>query len=165
MMFEKFLKKKETVQDIAIYAPVSGELISLEDVPDPVFSKKMMGDGVAIKPENGEVVAPVEGKIIQLFPTMHAIGMLAANGAEILIHIGLDTVNLEGEGFTSYIQEGDKVNRGDKLISFNRQHVIDNSLSTITPIIITNTDDMSEIKAYDKKDVVAGEDEILFVKK
>ncbi|MFP3490142.1 PTS glucose transporter subunit IIA, partial [Staphylococcus sp. SIMBA_130] len=85
-------------------------------VPDPVFSEKMMGDGVAIKPTNGEVVSPVIGEIIQVFPTKHAVGIRAENGAEIFIHIGLETVSLDGEGFTSYVGEGDQVKQGDKLI-------------------------------------------------
>lgn len=78
-------------------APVSGELVRLEDVPDPVFAQKMIGDGVSIQPSNNEVVAPVDGKIIQMFPSKHAVGILADNGAEILIHIGLETVNFNGE--------------------------------------------------------------------
>lgn len=162
-MLGKLFTKKEERQDVSILAPVSGELLSLEEVPDPVFSQKMMGDGIAIRPSNGEIVSPVDGKIIQLFPTKHAIGLVAENGVEILIHIGLETVELEGEGFTAYTREGDKVKQGDKLIGFNEIIIKEKAKSTITPVIITNTDDVSEIRLSDKHQVVAGEDEIVHV--
>ncbi|MCM3398681.1 PTS glucose transporter subunit IIA [Oceanobacillus profundus] len=164
-MFGKLFKKKEEVTDVSINAPVSGEVVALEEVPDPVFSEKMMGDGVAIKPTNGEVVSPVIGEIIQVFPTKHAVGIRAENGAEILIHIGLETVSLDGEGFTSYVGEGDQVKQGDKLIHFDMDIIREKAKSTVTPIIITNTDDMSNIEAKTIKEVIAGQDEILQVTK
>ena len=164
-MFGKLFKKKEEVTDVSINAPVSGEVVALEEVPDPVFSEKMMGDGVAIKPTNGEVVSPVIGEIIQVFPTKHAVGIRAENGAEILIHIGLETVSLDGEGFTSYVGEGDQVKQGDKLIRFDMDIIREKAKSTVTPIIITNTDDMSNIEAKTIKEVIAGQDEILQVTK
>ena len=164
-MFGKLFKKKEEVTDVSINAPVSGEIVALEEVPDPVFSEKMMGDGVAIKPTNGEVVSPVIGEIIQVFPTKHAVGIRAENGAEILIHIGLETVSLDGEGFTSYVGEGDQVKQGDKLIHFDMDIIREKAKSTVTPIIITNTDDMSNIEAKTIKEVIAGQDEILQVTK
>ena len=164
-MFGKLFKKKEEVTDVSINAPVSGEVVALEEVPDPVFSEKMMGDGVAIKPTNGEVVSPVIGEIIQVFPTKHAVGIRAENGAEILIHIGLETVSLDGEGFTSYVGEGDQVKQGDKLIHFDMDIIRGKAKSTVTPIIITNTDDMSNIEAKTIKEVIAGQDEIIQVTK
>ncbi|MBP2079601.1 PTS sugar transporter subunit IIA [Oceanobacillus polygoni] len=164
-MFGKLFKKKEEVIDVSLTAPVSGEVVALEEVPDPVFSEKMMGDGVAIKPANGEVVSPVNGEIIQVFPTKHAVGIRAENGAEILIHIGLETVSLDGEGFTSYVKEGDQVKQGDKLIHFDMDIVHEKAKSTVTPIIITNTDDMRNIEAKTIKQVTAGQDEILQVTK
>lgn len=164
-MFGNMFRKKEEVQDVTIYAPTNGELVPLEEVPDPVFSQKMMGDGIAIKPSNEIVVAPVQGKVIQLFHTKHAIGIQAANGAEILIHIGLDTVNLDGEGFRAHVQEGDTVNQGDKLITFDREVIKEKAKSTIIPVIITNTDEMREISSNDKSKVTSEVDEILVVKK
>ncbi|MBP1971383.1 PTS system glucose-specific IIA component [Virgibacillus natechei] len=164
-MFGKLFKKKEEVTDISLVAPVSGVLVALEDVPDPVFSQKMMGDGVAVKPSNGEVVAPIDGKIVQVFPTKHAVGIMADNGAEIMIHIGLETVSLEGEGFTAHVGEGDRIKQGDKLITFDLQVIGEKAKDTVTPIIVTNTDDMSEISVEDKKEVTAGQDEIVIVKK
>ncbi|RKQ30268.1 PTS sugar transporter subunit IIA [Oceanobacillus halophilus] len=164
-MFGKLFKKKEEVTEVSLVAPVTGEFVALEDVPDPVFSQKMMGDGFAIKPTNGEAVAPVDGKIMQVFPTKHAVGLLADNGAEILIHIGLETVSLDGEGFTAHVSEGDRVKQGDKLISFDRNVIGEKAKSTVTPVIITNTDDMSEITVMDKSQVTAGQDSVLTVKK
>ncbi|MEC5423975.1 PTS glucose transporter subunit IIA [Virgibacillus sp. C22-A2] len=164
-MFKKMFKKKEEVTDVSIHAPVNGILISLEDVPDPVFSQKMMGNGIAVKPTDGVIVALVEGKVIQVFPTKHAIGIKAVNGAEILIHIGLDTVNLEGEGFIAHVQEGNSIKVGDKLITFDLDIISEKTKSILTPVIITNTDDMEVIRLSEIKKVTAAQDEILFVSK
>jgi len=165
-MFKKLFKsKKEENNAISIYAPIDGEVVPLEDVPDPVFSKKMMGDGVAIKPNNGTVVSPVQGKIMQVFPTKHAIGIQAENGTEILLHIGLETVNLNGEGFTTHIEEGDNVKVGDALVTFEKEIVEEKAKSTITPVIITNTAEMKDIQMKDTQSVQAGQDEIIFVSK
>lgn len=164
-LFKKLFKSKKQEENIVLYAPIDGELIALEEVPDPVFSEKMMGDGIAVKPENGTVVAPVHGEIVQIFPTKHAIGIKTDMGAEVLIHIGLETVNLNGEGFTAHIQEGDKVKPGDKLITFDKAIIEEKAKSAITPLIITNTGDMSEIQVHGQNQVSAGESEVLTVKK
>ncbi|MFC3040721.1 PTS glucose transporter subunit IIA [Virgibacillus xinjiangensis] len=164
-MFGKLFKKKEEVTVIALTAPVNGKTVALEDVPDPVFAQKMMGDGIAVEPADGEVVAPVDGKIVQVFPTKHAVGILAENGSEILIHIGLETVSLDGEGFISHVEEGDRVKQGDSLISFDLEVVGEKAKSTVTPMIVTNTDDMSEITIEGKDAVTAGKDELVVVKK
>lgn len=163
-VFRKLFKKKEKVTDIVLTAPISGKMLALENVPDPVFAKKMMGDGIAVDPVNGKVVSPIDGKIIQVFPTKHAVGISTNNGVEILIHIGLDTVNLNGEGFTSHVNEGDQVKQGELLISFEIDLVREKAKSTVTPIIITNTEDMAEISFNDKDNVTAGLDEIMIVK-
>lgn len=140
-MFKKlFGKKEEPVKTVQLMAPVSGNAVALERVPDPVFAEKMMGDGLAIEPSEGLVVSPVDGEIMQVFPTKHAIGIRAKNGAEILIHIGLETVSLNGEGFQTFIKEGDKVRVGDKLVAFDLEIIKEKAKSTVTPIIITNTD-------------------------
>ncbi|EFR91237.1 glucose-specific phosphotransferase enzyme IIA component, partial [Listeria innocua FSL S4-378] len=109
-MFKKFLKKSKNE---TVFAHVTGQLIALEDVPDPVFNQKMMGEGIAIKPESGTIVAPVDGKIIQLAETKHAFGIRTDMGQEILVHIGLETVSLNGEGFNVLVNVGDKVKVGD----------------------------------------------------
>ncbi|WHX26465.1 PTS glucose transporter subunit IIA [Virgibacillus halodenitrificans] len=164
-MFKKLFSKSENNTKLSLIAPLDGEVLSLEEVPDPVFAEKMMGDGMAIKPSSSTVHSPIQGKVMQVFPTKHAIGLQAENGAEILIHIGLETVNLKGEGFEVFVKEGDSVKVGDKLVQFDMQIIEQKAASTITPIIITNTADMGEIKKTEKKQVVAGQDEVMVVDK
>ncbi|MGQ0453528.1 glucose PTS transporter subunit IIA, partial [Bacillus sp. SS-TM] len=129
-----------------IVAPLTGAVKNIEEVPDPVFAGRMMGDGVAIDPTEGVVVSPVDGEIVQLFHTKHAIGIKAKNGTEILIHVGLETVKMEGEGFEAHVSEGQAVKAGDKLISFDLELIREKAKSTITPIVITNTDAAESIK-------------------
>ncbi|BCB04426.1 PTS sugar transporter subunit IIA [Bacillus sp. KH172YL63] len=161
-MFKKlFGKKEETPKTIVALAPLTGTVKALEDVPDPVFSQRMMGDGMAIDPTVGKVVSPVDGEIMQLFPTKHAVGIKAKNGAEILIHIGLETVSMEGEGFEAHVSEGSKVKAGDPLISYDLELVKEKAKSTMTPIIITNGDDMNGLVKRELTSVTAGQDEIL----
>lgn len=119
-------------------APIEGEIVALEEVPDQVFSQKMMGDGFAILPSSGKIVAPCDGKIETLFPTMHAIGITSSTGYEILIHIGIDTVELKGEGFTAHVAQGDQVKKGQHLLDFDLDYLKKNAPSIITPIIFTN---------------------------
>ncbi len=164
-MFKKFFEKKEPVsKTIELKAHLSGNIVKLEDVPDPVFSEKMMGEGIAIEPTEGKVVSPVNGEIIQVFPTKHALGIRADNGAEVLIHIGLETVALEGEGFTAQVTVGEKVKVGDALVIFDLDLVKEKTKSTITPIIITNTAEMKSIeKPISTGSIVAGKSTILTV--
>ncbi|WP_086040195.1 glucose-specific PTS transporter subunit IIBC [Staphylococcus aureus] len=120
-----------------VHAPLTGEVTPLSEVPDQVFSEKMMGDGIAIKPSQGEVRAPFNGKIQMIFPTKHAIGLVSDSGLELLIHIGLDTVKLNGEGFTLHVEEGQEVKQGDLLINFDLDYIRNHAKSDITPIIMT----------------------------
>ncbi|PLT34963.1 PTS glucose transporter subunit IIA [Bacillus sp. V5-8f] len=143
-MFKKLFGKK--AEEEVITAPITGKLVQLEDVPDPVFSEKMMGDGLAIEPAEGVVVAPVNARVLQVFPTKHAVGLETNNGIEILIHIGLETVTLNGEGFESFVKEGDKVKQGDKLISFDLDIIREKAKSTVTPIILTNGEKAESFK-------------------
>ncbi|CAM3982855.1 PTS sugar transporter subunit IIA [Lederbergia lenta] len=161
MLKKLFGKKEEVSKTITVVSHLSGQLIELGEVPDPVFSQNMMGDGMAVNPENGKVVAPVDGEIIQVFPTKHAIGIKAKNGAEILLHIGIETVGMKGEGFTTFIKEGDKVNKGDTLVEFDHALVTEKAASTITPIIITNGDDVASITKQPLGHVTAGETVIM----
>ncbi|WP_420833058.1 glucose-specific PTS transporter subunit IIBC [Shimazuella soli] len=119
-------------------APIEGKVVPLSEVPDQVFSQKMMGDGFAIVPSNGKIVAPCDGKIETLFPTKHAIGITSTTGHEILIHIGIDTVELKGEGFTAYVSQGDQVKKGQHLLDVDLDLLKQKAPSTITPIIFTN---------------------------
>ncbi|HGL5034296.1 TPA: glucose-specific PTS transporter subunit IIBC [Staphylococcus aureus] len=120
-----------------VRAPLTGEVTPLSEVPDQVFSEKMMGDGIAIKPSQGEVRAPFNGKVQMIFPTKHAIGLVSDSGLELLIHIGLDTVKLNGEGFTLHVEEGQEVKQGDLLINFDLDYIRNHAKSDITPIIVT----------------------------
>ncbi|HLQ97813.1 MAG TPA: glucose-specific PTS transporter subunit IIBC [Candidatus Dormibacteraeota bacterium] len=130
--------QNETMSNESITLPIKGELIPITEVPDQVFAGKMMGDGFAIVPEEGLVVSPVNGKIINIFPTKHAIGIQSDGGREILIHIGIDTVNLKGEGFETLIHEGDAVEVGQPLLKVDLSYIQENATSTITPIVFTN---------------------------
>ncbi|MGD6844994.1 PTS sugar transporter subunit IIA [Bacillus infantis] len=160
-MFKKLFGKKEEITEVELKAPLTGKAVDLEEVPDPVFSEKMMGDGLAIEPSEGIVVSPVDGEVVQVFPTKHAIGLRAENGAEILIHIGLETVSMKGEGFETHISEGSKVKTGDKLVSFDIDLVKEKAKSTVTPVIITNGDALSSIEKKPLGAVNRGETPII----
>ncbi|WP_100372562.1 PTS sugar transporter subunit IIA [Bacillus sp. FJAT-45037] len=162
------LDKKEAspiqpTQEI-VHAPMTGRLVAIEEVPDPTFAEKMMGDGIAIEPTSGKVVAPVAGEIMQVFPTKHAIGIKTTGGAEVLLHIGLETVNMKGEGFTTHVKEGDKVKVGDALVDFDLELVKEKAASIITPMVITNQDDLDSVQKEPATDVVAGETPLLTLK-
>ncbi|MED1114756.1 PTS sugar transporter subunit IIA [Bacillus paramycoides] len=145
-MFKKLFGFGSKTNEETIVAPLTGAVKNIEEVPDPVFAGRMMGDGVAIDPTEGVVVSPVDGEIVQLFHTKHAIGIKTKNGTEILIHVGLETVKMEGEGFEAHVSEGQAVKAGDKLISFDLELIREKAKSTITPIVITNTDATESIK-------------------
>ena len=127
-------------------SPITGELLPISEVPDQVFSGKMVGDGFAIKPTEGKVFSPVNGTVVTVFPTKHAIGIAADNGTEILIHIGIDTVNLKGEGFTSHIEQGDIVDQGQLLMEMDLDYIAENAASIITPVVFTNLEEGQSIK-------------------
>ena len=125
---------------VTITSPLAGEVKELSQATDPVFAQGLMGRGVVIVPSQGELVSPVNGRVTVFFPTKHAIGILSDEGVEILMHIGMDTVNLEGKGFEGYVSQGDKVKAGDKLISFDIDKIKKAGYVTETPVIITNSD-------------------------
>ena len=125
---------------VMITSPLAGEVKELSQATDPVFAQGLMGRGVVIVPSQGELVSPVNGRVTVFFPTKHAIGILSDEGVEILMHIGMDTVNLEGKGFEGYVSQGDKVKVGDKLISFDIDMIKKAGYVTETPVIITNSD-------------------------
>lgn len=133
---------KETFE---LSAPLAGEMIPLEDVDDPVFSSGAMGNGVAIEPSDGIVIAPFDGKVATLFPTKHAIGLISDAGVEVLIHIGLDTVQLKGKHYEAFVEAGDTVKKGQKLIAFNIAGIQEDGYQTTTPVIITNTADYLDV--------------------
>jgi len=153
-MFKNLFKKTP----LEIYAPLNGQIIPIEEVPDPVFSQKMMGEGIAITPSNGGIHAPVEGTIIQVAPTKHAVGILAKDGTEILIHIGLETVALKGEGFTVQVNEGDHVSLGQLLIDVDWEYIGTHASSTVTPMVITNSQDGNkQYTLTEEKEAIQGQ--------
>ncbi len=162
-MFKKLFGKKETVKSVEVKAVLSGTAVNLEEVPDPVFAEKMMGDGIAIEPSEGVVVSPVNGEIVQVFPTKHAIGLRAENGAEILIHIGLETVSMKGEGFEMHVTEGSRVNEGDKLVTFDLALVKEKAKSTVTPIIVTNGDQLASLEKKAAGSVTRGSSTVMTI--
>ena len=140
-----------------IFAPLSGEILPIEKADDEVFASKLMGNGVVILPESTDVLAPFDGTIATLFPTRHAIGLISDNGAELLIHIGINTVDLAGKGFESFVKQGDHVTKGQKLVSFNKQTIEDAGFSSQTMVIITNSNDYSEISSQENQFSQAGD--------
>lgn len=143
-LFKKRAGKEEA--DASIYAPVAGKVIKLSDIADEAFASGAMGAGIAIEPSEGEVYAPCDGEISVFFPTGHAIGITAKTGAEILIHIGMDTVTLDGQGFIAKAKTGDKVKKGQLLLEFDMEYIKSRNLPLTTPVVITNSDDMAELK-------------------
>ena len=162
-MFGKLFGKKVQSKEQVIMAPLSGTLRQLEEVPDPVFAGKMVGEGIAIEPSEGIVVAPFDGEIVQLFPTKHAIGLRSASGLEVLIHIGLETVSLEGEGFEALVKQGDQVKMGDKLITFDMAIINEKASSTITPVVLTNGDAVKSFDVSKETTVIAGQSPVMTV--
>lgn len=140
-----------------ILSPISGDVQVLSKVNDPTFSQEIMGKGIAILPTKGEVVSPVSGVITTLFKTKHAIGITSDNGAEILIHVGIDTVQLDGKYFTAHLNTGDRVQPGDKIISFDIEGIKSEGYEIITPVIITNSTSYEEINPIPEGKVSTGE--------
>ena len=160
---EEEIKNSETnsISDVKkyteeIYAPIEGQLISLQEVPDSTFASECMGKGIAIIPDQGKVFAPFDGTVSLVFPTKHAIGLTSQNGTEVLIHIGLDTVELDGKYFDVHVQAGDTIQKGQLLVDFDLEKISEKYPVT-TPIIITNTDRFAEIKNSDHKHCVKGD--------
>lgn len=149
---EIVVPEKEYDNDV-VYAPLEGKVVALEDVPDATFAEGVLGLGAAIEPAVGEVVAPADGEISSIFDTHHAVGLTLDNGMELLIHIGINTVALNGGGFTAHVSEGDRVKRGQPLISFNKDFITSKGYPIITPVIISNADDYKEIKTTTSAEV------------
>ncbi|MED4977750.1 PTS glucose transporter subunit IIA [Heyndrickxia faecalis] len=158
----KLFSKKAAVEELV--APMSGKVVQIEDVPDEVFSQKMIGDGIAIEPDEGVVVSPVDGEIVQFFPTKHAVGLKTKSGLEILIHIGMETVALNGEGFEGFVQQGDRVKAGDKLVSFDLEQIRERAESIISPVVVTNFDAVDTLSKTAETSVKRGKSVLLTVK-
>lgn len=155
------LNNKENKEIIA--SPLTGNVIPLKNVKDDAFAQGALGNGIGIIPSEGKVVSPVDGTISVLFPTLHAIGITSDSGVELLIHIGLNTVQLNGEEFKAHVKQGDKVRKGQLLLDIDLKAIEKAGYSTETPIIITNTKDMLDILPTDKKNVIRNDDLITVV--
>ena len=153
-----FLKRK--VRDV--YAPVDGNVVTLESVDDEVFSQKMVGDGVAIMPIGGDFTAPIDGVVSKIFSTNHAYSIKSDKDLEVMVHIGLETVALEGKGFTRVASEGDSVKVGDVIIKADLAYIREHAKDIITPIIIADESDVKEIRK--EYSVVKSQDKIMEVR-
>ena len=142
---------------VGISAPLAGRCVPLNQVPDPTFAEGILGQGVAIQPTDGKVYAPADGEISTLFPTGHAFSMTTDSGAEVLVHIGLDTVSLKGAGFTIHGKEGSKVKKGDLILEADLEAIQAAGLNTITPIVVCNPDEFPKLSCLTGKDVVPGD--------
>lgn len=145
-LFDKFKTKKPETEPGAVYAPMTGKVIALEEIPDQVFSQGILGPGCGMEPENGELAAPFNGKIISVAETKHAVGIVSDDGIELLLHVGMDTVQMDGDGFSVKVREGDKVSCGQLLMKFDMEKIKNAGYPTTTAIIVTNGDDFKKIE-------------------
>lgn len=147
--FDKLFGKKLE----EIYAPVAGKAVAITEVPDPTFAEGLLGNGIAIEPTDGKVYAPCNATVDMMFETGHAVSLVSESGAEILIHVGLETVSLEGKPFTVHVHDGDKVTKGQLMLEVDLEAVKAAGLPTITPVLICNTDAYPTFKTHVDKDV------------
>ena len=146
-----------------LVAPVSGEIVMLEQVPDAAFSSKAVGDGVAINPTGELVVAPLAGTIVKIFATHHAFCLESEEGIEIIVHMGIDTVALEGKGFERLVEEGAEVVQGQPILKMDLAYLSAHAPSMISPIVVSNSDDYAQLTLKAEKQVIAGQTPLLAI--
>ena len=142
-LFDIFKKKEKTV--VTIYSPMNGKVIELKEVPDEAFAQKMVGDGCAIEPDKGIICSPIDGQLMNIFPTNHAIIFETIDGLEMIIHFGIDTVKLDGKGFQK-LREPGPIKIGDEIVKYNLDDIKDGVPSTRSPIIINNMEKVEKIE-------------------
>lgn len=147
--FDKLFGKKLD----ALHAPVAGKAVPVSQVPDPTFAEELLGKGIAIEPSEGKVFAPCDATVDMMFETGHAVSLVADCGAEVLIHVGLETVSLKGKHFTVHAANGDKVKKGDLLIEFDLEAIKAAGFPTITPMVLCNSDDYDTFNVHVDKNV------------
>ena len=156
-ILEKFGgSKKKTAEPLTVYAPFSGNVIALEQIPDPVFSEGILGRGCGLEPAEEAVCAPFNGTVTQVIDTKHAVGVTSKDGVELLIHVGMDTVAMNGEGFTCLVKEGDAVTLGQKLMTFSMDAIKAAGHPVTTAVVVTNTDDFSDIQVLAQGEIAQG---------
>lgn len=148
----KEVKSTKLEKEIVV-SPIKGEVLNLSDIEDAAFSSGVLGQGVAIMPSDGKVVAPVNGVVTTLFPSLHAIGILSDEGVEVLIHIGLNTVQLEGRGFESFIKQGDRITKGQTILKFDIDVIKEAGYSVVTPIVVTNSSQFLDVVQTESKNI------------
>jgi len=158
-LLKKLINKKEDAADIdyVLYSSLTGKLQPLTEVNDPVFAKELMGKGVAVIPTEGVVFAPCDGEIISVFRTLHAITIKADNGAEIIIHVGLETVALNGQYYEAHVKDGERIKKGELLLTFDLNKIKAEGYDVITPVIVTNWADYEMIETLTSDEVNAGD--------
>ena len=142
-LFDIFKKKEKTI--VTIYSPMNGKVIELKEVPDEAFAQKMVGDGCAIEPDKGVICSPIDGQLMNIFPTSHAIIFETIDGLEMIVHFGIDTVKLEGKGFQK-LREPGSIKIGDEIVKYNLDEIKDGVPSTRSPIIINNMEKVEKIE-------------------
>lgn len=151
----------ENKEQKVIVAPVTGKAIPMSEVADPTFSQEILGKGAAVVPSEGRVVAPADGVVGMVFDTKHAVSVTTDSGAELIIHIGLDTVQLNGEFFTAHVAAGHKVKKGDLLVEFDMDKIKEKGYDVTTPVIVCNTPEFPSMECLSGMDVTAGETVII----
>ncbi|AVQ23437.1 PTS glucose transporter subunit IIA [Fusobacterium nucleatum subsp. nucleatum ATCC 23726] len=142
-LFDIFKKKEKTI--VTIYSPINGKVIELKEVPDEAFAQKMVGDGCAIEPDKGIICSPIDGQLMNIFPTNHAIIFETIDGLEMIVHFGIDTVKLDGKGFQK-LREPGPIKIGDEIVKYNLDEIKDGVPSTRSPIIINNMEKVEKIE-------------------
>ena len=142
-LFDIFKKKEKTI--VTIYSPINGKVIELKEVPDEAFAQKMVGDGCAIEPDRGIICSPIDGQLMNIFPTNHAIIFETIDGLEMIVHFGIDTVKLDGKGFQK-LREPGPIKIGDEIVKYNLDDIKDGVPSTRSPIIINNMEKVEKIE-------------------
>ncbi len=154
---EKAMNKHEQVKKDIVFSPLKGSLMPLSNIQDVAFSQGLLGKGIAITPTEGNVVAPFDGTVLTLFPTKHALGVISNHGCEVLIHLGMDTVKLDGKYFTAHVKQGDKVKKGDILVTFDLEAIQLKGYCIDTPIIVTNSQDYLDFIETEEKQINYGD--------
>ena len=155
---ETGVQADEELSSVSLLAPVAGKVIPLNEVPDEVFASGVAGQGAAILPEEERICAPCAGRVSMVFPSGHALGMRTPEGLELLLHVGLNTVMLNGDGFEVLVKEGDEVKAGQELLRFDGKKIKEAGYSLISPILVTNADEVKEVLPPEKEAVKAGEE-------